>query len=60
MSDNKTRNEELEQFDTLIRSTLLEEGNNLRAEKAYPILTEAELSDIDTLSELKKQFGNDA
>lgn len=60
MSDNKTRNEELEQFDTLIRSTLLEEGNKLRAEKGQPILTEAELSDIDTLSELKKQFGNDA
>ena len=33
MSDNKTRNEELEQFDTLIRSTLLEEGNKLRAKK---------------------------
>lgn len=60
MADEKRRetDEELmEQFDTLIRSTLLEEGNKLRAEKGYPILTEADMEDVDTLSALKEQFG---
>lgn len=60
MADEKrkeTDEELMEQFDTFVRSTLLEEGNRLRAEKGYPPLTEADMEDVDTLSALKEQFG---
>lgn len=60
MADEKrkeTDEELMERFDTFVRSTLLEEGNKLRAEKGYPPLTEADMEDVDTLSALKVQFG---
>ncbi len=60
MADEKrkeTDEELMERFDTFVRSTLLEEGNRLRAEKGYPPLTEADMEDVDTLSALKEQFG---
>lgn len=60
MADEKrkeTDEELMERFDTFVRSTLLEEGNKLRAEKGYPTLTEADMEDVDTLSALKEQFG---
>lgn len=53
----ETDEELMERFDTFVRSTLLEEGNRLRAEKGYPPLTEADMEDVDTLSDLKEQFG---
>lgn len=53
----ETDEELMERFDSFMRSTLLEEGNKLRAEKGYPILTEEDLAEVDTLSELKEQFG---
>lgn len=60
MADEKrkeTDEELMERFDTFVRSTLLEEGNRLRAEKGYPPLAEADMEDVDTLSALKEQFG---
>lgn len=60
MADEKrkeTDEELMERFDTFVRSTLLDEGNKLRAEKGYPPLTEADMEDVDTLSALKEQFG---
>lgn len=60
MADEKrkeTDEELMERFDTFVRSTLLEEGNKLRAEKGYPPLTEADMENVDTLSALKEQFG---
>lgn len=59
MEDEKrkeTDEELMSRFDTFVRSTLLEEGNKLRAEKGYPPLTEADMKDVDTLSTLKEQF----
>lgn len=59
MEDEKrkeTDEELMRRFDTFVRSTLLEEGNKLRAEKGYPPLTEADMEDVDTLSTLKEQF----
>ena len=53
----ETDAELMERFDSFVRSTLLEEGNKLRAEKGYPLLTEEDLAEVDTLSELKQQFG---
>ena len=53
----ETDEELMARFDSFMRSTLLEEGNKLRAEKGYPILTEEDLAEVDTLSELKEQFG---
>lgn len=58
MSTEKTNNEMLEEFDSFVRSTLLEEANKLRAKKGYPTLTEDDVADIDTLSDLKKHFGD--
>lgn len=52
----ETEEELMERFDTFVRSTLLEEGNKLRAEKGYPPLTEADMEGVDTLSTLKEQF----
>lgn len=60
MADEKrkeTDEELMERFDTFVRSTLLDEGNKLRAEKGYPPLTEDDMVDVDTLSALKEQFG---
>lgn len=60
MADEKrkeTDEELVERFDTFVRSTLLEEGNKLRAEKGSPLLTEDDMDDVDTLSALKEQFG---
>lgn len=60
MEDEKrkeTDEELMERFDTFVRTTLLEEGNKLRAEKGYPLLTEDDMEDVDTLSALKEQFG---
>lgn len=60
MADEKrkeTDEELMERFDTFVRSTLLKEGNKLRAEKGYPLLTEDDMEDVDTLSALKEQFG---
>jgi hypothetical protein len=53
----ETDEELMERFDSFMRSTLLEEGNKLREEKGYPLLTEEDLAEVDTLSELKEQFG---
>lgn len=53
----ETDEELMERFDSFVRSTLFEEGNKLRAEKGYPLLTEEDLAEIDTLSELKEHFG---
>lgn len=53
----ETEEELMERFDTFVRSTLLEEGNKLRAQKGYPLLTEDDMEDVDTLSALKEQFG---
>ena len=53
----ETDEELMERFDSFMRSTLLEEGNKLREEKGYPLLTEEDLAEADTLSKLKEQFG---
>lgn len=53
----ETDEELVERFDAMVRSTLLEEGNKLRAEKGYPAITEADMEDVDTLSGLKEHFG---
>ena len=47
----------MERFDSFVRATILEEGNKLRAEKGYPLLTEEDMADVDTLSGLKERFG---
>ena len=48
---------EEKRFDSFVRATILEEGNKLRAEKGYPLLTEEDMADVDTLSGLKERFG---
>lgn len=53
----ETEQETMERFDSFVRATLLEEGNRLHKEKGCSPLTEDDLSDIDTLSELKEAFG---
>lgn len=53
----ETDKELMERLDSFVHSTLLEEGNKLRAEKGYPLLTEEDLAEVDTLSQLKQQFG---
>lgn len=53
----ETEEELMERFDAFVRSTLLEEGNRLRAEKGYPPLTEADMEDVDMFSARKEQFG---
>lgn len=52
----ETQQETMEHFDSFVRATLLEEGNRLRVEKGYPPLTEADVSDIDTLSALQNKM----
>lgn len=49
----ETEEELMERFDKEMRAALLEEANRLRKEKGYPLVTEEDVSDIDTLSRLK-------
>ncbi len=53
----ETDEELMERFDSFVRAAVLEEGNKLRAEKGYPLLTEEDMADVDTLSGLKERFG---
>lgn len=50
----ETEEELMERFDKEMRATLLEEANRIRKEKGYPLVTEEDVSDIDTLSRLKE------
>ncbi len=50
----ETEEELMERFDKEMRAALLEEANRLRKEKGYPLVTEEDVSDIDTLSRLKE------
>lgn len=54
----ETDEELMERFDSFVRAAVLEEGNKLRAEKGYPLLTEEDMADVDTLSGLKERFDN--
>lgn len=54
----ETDEELMERFDSFVRAAILEEGNKLRAEKGYPLLTEEDMADVDTLSGLKERFDN--
>ena len=49
----------MERFDKEMRAALLEEANRLRKEKGYPLVTEEDVSDIDTLSRLKEYEKNE-
>lgn len=55
----ETEEELMERFDKEMRAALLEEANRLRKEKGYPLITEEEVSDIDTLSKLKEYGKNE-
>lgn len=55
----ETEEELMERFDKEIRAALLEEANRLRKEKGYPLVTEEDVSDIDTLSRLKEYEKNE-
>lgn len=50
----ETEEELMERFDKEMRAALLEEANHIRKEKGYPLVTEEDVSDIDTLSRLKE------
>ena len=39
--------EKMKAFDEFVRKTILEEGNKLRAEKGYPLVTEEDLDQVD-------------
>lgn len=54
----ETEEELMERFDKEMRAALLEEANRLRKEKGYPLITEEDVSDIDTLSRLKEYGKN--
>lgn len=54
----ETEEELMERFDKEMRVALLEEANRLRKEKGYPLITEEDVSDIDTLSKLKEYGKN--
>ncbi len=54
----ETEEELMERFDKEMRAALLEEANRLRKEKGYPLITEEDVSDIDTLSKLKEYGKN--
>ena len=61
MSDElhqETEEELMERFDKEVRVALLEEANRLR-EKGYPLISEEDVSDIDTLSKLKEYGKNE-
>ena len=55
----ETEEELMERFDKEMRAELLEEANRLRKEKGYPLVTEEDVSDIDTLSRLKEYEKNE-
>lgn len=55
----ETEEELMERFDKEMRAALLEEANRLRKEKGYPLITEEDVSDIDTLSKLKEYGKNE-
>lgn len=55
----ETEEELMERFDKEMRAALLEEANRLRKEKGYPLITEEDVSDIDTLSKLKEYEKNE-
>ena len=55
----ETEEELMERFDKEMRTGLLEEANRLRKEKGYPLITEEDVSDIDTLSRLKEYEKNE-
>ena len=55
----ETEEELMERFDKEMRVALLEEANRLRKEKGYPLVTEEDVSDIDTLSKLKEYGKNE-
>lgn len=62
MNDKLRRQETeelLERFDKEMRAALLEEANQLRKEKGYPLIAEEDVSDIDTLSKLKEYGKNE-
>lgn len=54
----ETEEKLMERFDKEMRAALLEEANRLRKEKGYPLITEEDVSDIDTLSKLKEYGKN--
>lgn len=54
LQKQETEEELMERFDKEMRAALLEEANRLRKEKGYPLITEEDVSDIDTLSRLKE------
>lgn len=54
----ETEEELMERFDKEMRAALLEEANRLRKEKGYPLITEEDVSDIDTLRKLKEYGKN--
>lgn len=55
----ETEEELMERFDKEMRVALLEEAKRLRKEKGYPLITEEDVSDIDTLSRLKEYEKNE-
>ena len=58
LQKQETEEELMERFDKEMRAALLEEANRLRKEKGYPLITEEDVSDIDTLSKLKEYGKN--
>ena len=59
LQKQETEEELMERFDKEMRAALLEEANRLRKEKGYPLITEEDVSDIDTLSRLKEDEKNE-
>lgn len=59
LQKQETEEELMERFDKEMRAALLEEANRLRKEKGYPLITEEDVSDIDTLSKLKEYEKNE-
>lgn len=59
LQKQETEEELMERFDKEMRVALLEEANRLRKEKGYPLITEEDVSDIDTLSRLKEYEKNE-
>lgn len=59
LQKQETEEELMERFDKEMRAALLEEANRLRKEKGYPLVTEEDVSDIDTLSRLKEYEKNE-
>ena len=59
LQKQETEEELMERFDKEMRAALLEEANRLRKEKGYPLITEEDVSDIDTFSRLKEYEKNE-